>query len=355
MNSSLPARLEPWRIRPRPKRGEALSSWLVRIAEARGKLPHQLVQELCPGLQFWNRDGDLLAPPVLLDALAVRTGTPRPEIERLTLGSLAGVLDEAISGKEQSSTVRPLGVYHRPRRGHGQQYCAPCLATDTPFFRLRWRLTLFPACTRHGLILNDACHSCAAPVVPHRGALHACHACDADLRLATHEPASAPLMQLQHHNQRVLDGHAVTWPGFLGKHPLEWFATQHILFSRCASPGRSGRLRQALGDHLPVQAITTRAGRSEPRFMDTASAHYCMSLLELLLRGWPMMLASIAYEAGVFRSWIIGDERGRVVPITLADACATYLTPGSAPRPDVRVRRTAEEGTAIARAALSPD
>lgn len=307
--------------------GEALTSWLVRIAEARGRLPFQLMQDLVPGLQFWNRDGDLLPSRQLTTALASRTTVPELEIGRLQLRSLEGVLDERIDGVSQSPMVRPLGVYHRVRRAHGQQYCPACLDEPKPYYRLTWRLTLFPTCTRHGLALRDDCPACATPIVPHRGGLTRCHACASDLRCGPLVRADPSVLQLQHHGQRVLAGHPVTYPGLLGIHPLAFFGLQLHLMSRLLSPGRFSRLRDLAGsDGLP----DTRGARPHPRHLTSASAHTMMSVVERLLRGWPFMLIGHCLERGVYRSWLLGDVRSGRAPFELHRSCAGYLSPGSA-------------------------
>ena len=76
-----------WHIRPSPLPRESVSSWLIRIAAAKGTKHHSLMKELAPGLEFWTRDGDLVASPELVRALAVKTGTPLERCRRTTLGA----------------------------------------------------------------------------------------------------------------------------------------------------------------------------------------------------------------------------------------------------------------------------
>ena len=51
------------------------------------------------------------------------------------------------------------------------------------------------------------------------------------------------MIQLQYHNERVLDGQAVTWPYLAGSHPIAFFGLQLALFRAITSPRWGNRLR----------------------------------------------------------------------------------------------------------------
>lgn len=305
---------------------------MVRISLLRGTRTHSLVQQLVPGLQFWTRDGDLIAPPRLLDALALRTGTQPGVVRATTLPSYEGVLSERISGEQQSAMVRPIGVFHRSRRAHGQQFCPACLADERPYYRLWWRLRLFPTCTRHGAILHDACPGCGAPVAAHRTEFDICDICKARLSEATLLPAASGTLMLQHHNQRVLAGHPVTWPGFLGLHPLAFFSLQLALARTLIGRKRGHRLRAVLQSHVPHQILRYHAGPPNLRSLTSHSAHDIMACVEILLRGWPAIFAGYLQEAGIWASWVTAERPSGGHPHILVDAVSTYLRPGSSPR-----------------------
>jgi hypothetical protein len=318
-----------WPIHPKPCDGEALTSWLVRIARARGIRTHSLIEQLTPGLQFWTRDGDLIAQPELITLLANATGTDFARARLTTLGSLEGVLDETISGDHQSVMIRSLGVHHRTRRAYGQQYCPFCLAEPPAYFRLTWRLRLFPVCTRHGIVLNDACPACDCPVVAHRGEITHCHICDVDLHMTAVTPAAASVILLQKHNEGLLAGNAVTWPFLTGLHPLAFFRLQFSLFRTIAGRQRSAVLRDALADQLGPPNLHFRDSAKHSRSLTSASSHYCMQGVELLLRGWPAMFAGFLQDARIWSSWIIPEEGRYSFPFVLRQAVDTYLHPGS--------------------------
>jgi hypothetical protein len=305
---------------------------MARIARMRGTRPHSLVQQLVPGVQFWNRDGDLIAPPALLNALALRTGTDLADVQATTLPNYEGVLAERIRGEHQSAMVRPIGVFHRSRRAHGQQFCPVCLVEDQPYYRLQWRLRLFPTCTKHGAVLLDGCPACGAPVAAHRSTIIKCDVCGSNLDAAVLGPAISGALMLQQHNQRVLAGDAVSWPGFVGLHPLAFFGLQLSLVRALMGHQRGERLRAALHDHVTPQPLKYHVGSSNLRSLMPQSAHQIMACVEILLRGWPTTFVEYLQEAGVWASWITSERRGGEHPYVLIEAVSNYLRPGSAPR-----------------------
>ena len=319
-----------WRIHPHPRPRESLSSWLIRISAAKGTKHHSLIEQLVPGLQFWTRDGDLIAPPELLEALAERTDTPLACANGTALRAYEGVLDERISGDSQSSMVTPLGVRHRIRKAHGQQFCPECLADPDPYLRLTWRLRLFPVCTRHGSVLRDACPTCDAPYQPHRAGFRRCAACGVDLSSIPRDQADSRMIQLQYHNERVLDGQAVTWPYLAGSHPIAFFGLQLALFRAITSPRWGNRLRMGLVQDLGPLDFDRRGDSNSVRALTSRGAYHAMRAVELLLRGWPFMMVGICGETQSWATWIVPEDRKLQVPFVLRDALDTYLRPGSA-------------------------
>lgn len=321
-----------WRIHLHPRPQESLSSWLIRIAAAKGTKHHSLIEELQPGLQFWTRDGDLLAPPALLAALAERTGIPFHDALETALRSFEGVLDEVISGENQSPMITPLGVRHRTRESFGQHFCPTCIADADPFLRLTWRLRLFPVCTLHGTILHDCCPVCGGTYQPHRRGFRACAHCQADLGASRTEVADGRVLALQLHNERVLQGHAVTWPYLHGLYPIAFFRLQLSLLRAVVSPQWGERLRAGLQSHLGDVDFAFRNRRGALRSLKIASVHDAMRAVELLLRGWPAMLAGICGESESWATWIVPEEARANTPFVLREALDCYLRPGSAPR-----------------------
>lgn len=117
----------------------------------------------------WARDVDHHAPAWLLEGLSARTGLPQAKLEAMTLRHFEGAAYERLNPQGATRWVMSLGVFHRERRGFGQQFCACCLATDpTPHLRLRWRLSMSMVCTKHQVYLQDRCRGCGRSFVWHR-------------------------------------------------------------------------------------------------------------------------------------------------------------------------------------------
>lgn len=159
-----------WPVHPHPLPDELLSSWMIRLARGNGFKVHNFYAEFFGReRQIWNRDIDHYAPPWLTESLAARTGTTLERVRLTTLRAFESFAFERFNEVGVTRWVLPLGVFHRTRRAHGQQFCPLCLAGDSdPYLRRSWRLALVVICTRHGVLLQDRCPQCASPVTPHR-------------------------------------------------------------------------------------------------------------------------------------------------------------------------------------------
>lgn len=317
-----------WLIRPKPKPHEALSSWLVRIAAANGQRLHSFTTDHWPGLALWTRDIDHLAPSSVLETLAKRTATTLSDARATTFSQYGGILFEGDDPITHFSYVRPLGVFHRLRRAFGQQFCPACLATDPqPYFRLTWRLSLFPVCTHHGKILLDRCGKCGQPVLPHRGGIATCHSCHTPLGEMTQCDADAMVLAFQSINAAILAGHPVAWPWpLLGLHPLLYFR----LIMCLASTLLLGKRRDAFRTHVsaflrePLPQLA-HDRKVELRFLPPEMAHDALRGVAALLVGWPARFVGAAQEAGLWYSWAQKDLEPSRVPYAYINPVRTYL------------------------------
>jgi TniQ len=297
----------------------------------RGDKVHSLAKQLVGDLNIWNRDLDVMAPQILLQALVRRTGTSYQTALLTSHRSLEGILFETAAADRQNFMIRPVGVYHRTRRNHGEQYCPICLEQNTPYFRRNWRLKLFPVCTSHGILLRDACPDCDAPIIPFRGGLTSCHICKAQLSKVPKKFASASVIQLQRHNERVIEGSPVSWPYMCGTHPLAYFELLAILFQLVSANPRADRLARQISGSQQMPTLKFRDEQQHSRSMTSESAHTCMILVEKLLRGWPSMFAGYCADATLWESWTVRTGHGKSFPHTLLEASSIYLRPGSSP------------------------
>lgn len=190
----LSGRLLPIHFPPAPD--ELLSSWYVRLAHA-NRLKAETFCTVLWGRQhqIWNRDIDRLSPEWLVRDLALRTGITFETAWTTTLKSYEGKIFAELRPTGISAWILPVKMYHRKHKWPGLQFCPECLKEDEePYFRKRWRLALYTACNRHGVMLCDHCSKCGEPVMFHRRELgkgdhldiqplSLCCNCDYDLRL----------------------------------------------------------------------------------------------------------------------------------------------------------------------------
>lgn len=186
---------------PRPQEDETLSSFLIRLAKNHSATPHELCAIAWPEIQFWTRDIDLTASDTLIAHVARSTDISCTSIHQLVLQDLTGHL-----GRRPNKNwglqpgILPIGIYHRTRRRHGQQFCVDCLNTNPPYLRRLWRLEFVTACATHGTRLSDACDECGAPFVPHRNnsmMARQCHQCQSPLTNKDNHPSNKNALAIQ--------------------------------------------------------------------------------------------------------------------------------------------------------------
>jgi hypothetical protein len=185
---------------PTPQPDETLTSFLLRLAFNHGATAHEFFALEWPSVEFWTRDLDRTVGDPLLQSVARATGISIDRMESMTLRNLAPEACQEPRGLHNHAGLLPVGIYHRTRRGNGQQFCPLCLAQDPAYLRRVWRLSLVVACPIHGCRLRDACPVCDAPFIPHRQ--HAlmrrtCHACTANLIGGTFAEANQSAFRLQ--------------------------------------------------------------------------------------------------------------------------------------------------------------
>jgi hypothetical protein len=317
-----------WLIRPKPQPLEALSSWIARLAVANGQRLHSFCTDHWHGQQIWTRDIDHYAPQNILDTLAARTGAPAQRCLETSFKAFSGTLFDQEEPNGCFSYIRPLGVYHRTRRAFGLQICPECLSVDElPYFRLTWRLSLFPHCTRHGSILLDRCPECEAPIVPHRGSFLACDRCQTPYASMDQPPASSSALALQYLNEKILLGAPVVMPARLsGSHPLAYFRLLQCLATRLLTGKRRGRFRRSVSHLLREPLTVIPTGRKiQLRFLTPAEGSETLRAIACLLEGWPWKFIGAAQEAGLWHSWAMASLSEKHVPFEFATMSDRFL------------------------------
>ncbi len=197
-----------WPLPVEPQEDELLSSFLVRAAQRHGLSPYRFCAFHLPGVPVWNRDIDRSASKELIAAVAVKAGLSPLRVAQMTLrGPEARLSKDGARGS--ASWINRIGVYHRLRRGWGQQYCPDCLA-ERPVLCGAWRISFMVVCSRHRRFLQDACPHCDAPLAIHRQMLSVqlCHHCSRMLGRIPQDPCVSidPLLRAQYYFERALCG-----------------------------------------------------------------------------------------------------------------------------------------------------
>lgn len=174
MKNQQSGHLKVWPIHPMPLYDELISSWMIRIGqENRSKIHTFYASQFGRHREIWTRDIDHLAPAWLIEELFEHTGCSSEIIRGMTLRSLESIAFGNFNEFGETNFILPLSVFHRTRRGFGQQFCPVCLATDpVSYLRKSWRLAFNTICSKHKILLRDRCDSCLQPVVPHRADMH---------------------------------------------------------------------------------------------------------------------------------------------------------------------------------------
>ena len=262
-----------WPLHPPPSEGEALTSWLSRLAEVYGLSVEEPIRHNLspPGLDLPDHHTsalDLNRPSGVLPALAARTGVPLDQLRHMTIaGQVPWLLDtldpEPVPGAAFDTYVHQdsvlLTAKERPRRqvpgwrawlptdpkrGPLRQACPTCQSTaaaGTFGFTLISQLPLTLSCPQHG------CH-----LEPAFGGLGAFVAWEKQGTRARAAPAAVVVMDARTH--QALRTGTVTLP------------------RRSVQVGVWFRLLRTLIDELtaPVSALRTRSHRSVRRIWHTA-------------------------------------------------------------------------------------
>lgn len=349
--------------------GEALSSYVVRLADVHGQSTQAFgFWLLGRGRSIFGEDIDRGAWPVLVERLAYSTCQPVANVYGGTCKVFDSHLWESVPANGPARWILPIVKCGTHRKGFGQQYCPECLASDErPFLRLGWRLAFHVWCPVHRHLLRDRCAACDEPVTPHRyrtgtrrpigqsGITH-CSRCDRDRRLDTpsddmaFDPAGFALQEQMIDALRtgyaVIDGRPVFAQSF--------FAGTAMLWSLLDDDPKSARLWSLLGEPEAPHATPGRFryGSFEKRSV-SRRAKLLRGCAQLLEGGEAAMIGRLegagANASTVFR--YIGHLR--MVPFWLWEPVHTRLDRSMyvPSEPEVRnvvdhVRRSSSDGFA---------
>jgi hypothetical protein len=150
----------PYRVQP--VKGEALSSWLSRVAEWYGMTPKEFIRDHVGDPDLTTVDVDRHPPQAFLEWLNKATGFTAEQIERMTLSSPELRIPPLEA--EGEPTFDPLhGMFEsRSRPGDwssgnlATRHCPECSqALGRHFSLLIWRIPLVNSCHVHGWELEE--------------------------------------------------------------------------------------------------------------------------------------------------------------------------------------------------------
>ena len=109
-----------WPVHPRPIPGEALTSWLHRIADRYGITVDELAFDLGHSLDH-DADLDMTAPPGFIEQLSIRTGVGTDRLHGMSIsGYTPWLLDDLVPGTgtfltytQQLAVLLPAGKRRR--------------------------------------------------------------------------------------------------------------------------------------------------------------------------------------------------------------------------------------------------
>ncbi|MDN5655950.1 MAG: TniQ family protein, partial [Kocuria sp.] len=132
-------------IRVNPARGEALDSWLEKIAHRTRSSFSDVLDAV--GLEPGNGGSGLQGVKILRDtevkSLATATGARPDTIRAMTLARYNSI---AVDIDEDSRTINRRTLWGR---GTGSRFCPECLTANEGRWSLSWRLGWVYACLTH--------------------------------------------------------------------------------------------------------------------------------------------------------------------------------------------------------------
>ena len=332
----VPRPLLPWRVRALAD--EAFSCWLVRLAAAYGLPVRSLCSLLTGGRQIeFGTDFDTSPDADLLQVLADRMGLEAGAIR--ANHTLSGFFGRASAHPFQgygNPWIIPFGPFYHLRPA--MQYCPLCLREPPAYYRRSWRLSLFGACSRHGVGLRHVCPSCALPTHPLKndlrwggGAITRCWNCGFDLRGSAAEAVGEEDARLARELADVLHrdvapaglrasvggaaylaGLAIVCSKLLGRQPrlVRW---------------RQGAAQAAGGDTLPPTPVGGRGSTHFSSLADPAGRRAILRVAAFLLRDWPERFLEVAARANTRTSdfanhfaaapgWFLEPLQARLTP-----------------------------------------
>ena len=301
----------PFPLYVEPGPGEALLSWLLRLAARLGVSLRALatagfdMEDRPVAPNEWSRPH-----PWLLMRISQRTGVSVSRLRQMTFEDFQPIY------REDEANGRFTGRRYDNRAVQSPGYrfaiCAPCLRRDPkPFLRREWLIGWMAVCPDHGTILLERCTVCRkafqfrpfgsrAPFLPER-----CTRCGARLLDAPDNPAVPAVMRFQ---AALLIGKRQGKVEFDQLGPITWSEMVALIDVLCGTVWTDLTLTEQEQLWAPYTEAF-RHGSREPTEI-FGSRHDSLCFLSWLLEGWPRGAGPEAAQQLLTR-WLLA-ERNRL-------------------------------------------
>lgn len=313
-HSTVPAARQLLLFRPTALDGEALCSWLCRIASENG---HRTARPLVK-LARLNGAIPLSALELsaeMLEWLCNATGCSRQSV----LSALTDTVGEALGASPRRAGRRWL-LRSSLQQKVGQRFalCQACLTQGTPYWRNAWRFSNVVRCQEHDATLIDRCPVCQSPQLlslQRSKPLDECEECGESLALTAAEPVGP--------SRLPCDGRP-TWglPGTIDPQefpvpvPVEhlfwdgiWTIVSHALL------GKVARRLQALNIPPDARSLLAKVAGSFQRStfegLPIVDREIMLSFSKWLCEDWPRRFVRVFDEGRVVASTFSGRDVDR--------------------------------------------
>ena len=300
----------------KPRDGELLSSWIVRMAYDHYLKSHVFCNLVFPKTPIWNRDIDRMAPRSIVETLSRITPTSVQGVEQCLLTSYEGTIFQKLNPNGATKWILPHGIYHRKRKDNGLMYCPTCLSNDlkVPYFRKVWRLSLFVVCPKCGYMLEDCCPRCGSPIVFFRNdlgnknadlakPLSRCYSCSFDLKETTPTPVTRRFVRMQKYLIAIIEKRNTR---FLFPH--QYFDVLFQIIKLINGRGNlSTHLRKKLAKSLKIDLAISSTTYTPFDMLGVKERRNILFCAYWLLLDWPDRFVNFCKENRIWSTFLLKD------------------------------------------------
>ena len=158
----------PWPLFVKPKNGELLTSWLLRLSRSHLVRYYTFCSAYFTEDEFWDRDLDKFLPDSIKSTIIGKSILKSSDIDKMLLASYQSkIFVSELGGR--NSWFTPFSVYnykYAAKHRTTLSICPSCLKKDGdhPYFRKEWRLSIQTICCECGCCMIDSCPGCGSQI-----------------------------------------------------------------------------------------------------------------------------------------------------------------------------------------------